>query len=66
MSDNADRAQAQAEWLEQFRVRHVRKHVQRLSDACADCGDLIPAARLTAEPTATRCIDCQTRHERTR
>lgn len=64
--DDADRAQAQAEWLEQFHVRHVRKHVHRLSDACADCGDMIPADRLTAEPTATRCIDCQTRSERTR
>lgn len=64
--DAADRAQAQTEWLEQFRVRHVRKHVQRLSDACTDCGDMIPTARLTAEPTATRCIDCQTRAERTR
>ena len=64
--DAADKAQAQAEWLEQYRVQHRRKHVHRLSDRCTDCGDLIPTARLTAEPTATRCIDCQTRHERTR
>ncbi|WP_345802369.1 TraR/DksA C4-type zinc finger protein [Microbacterium sp. AZCO] len=25
---------------------------------CADCGRAIPAARLEARPTATRCVDC--------
>ncbi len=32
---------------------------------CEDCGAHIPAARLVANPTATRCIACQDRHERT-
>ena len=27
---------------------------------CTDCGVTIPTARLTAYPTAKRCIDCQT------
>lgn len=31
---------------------------------CADCGVDIGFARLTAYPTAARCIDCQTRHEK--
>jgi len=31
---------------------------------CADCGDEIGADRLAAKPGATRCIDCQKRHER--
>jgi len=31
---------------------------------CADCGADIPYSRLNAEPSATRCIACQTRAER--
>jgi len=31
---------------------------------CADCGKEIDADRLEARPGATRCIDCQKRHER--
>ena len=30
---------------------------------CADCGDTISLARLTAQPAATRCAPCQTAHE---
>jgi DnaK suppressor protein len=32
---------------------------------CSDCGGEIAYARLEAFPTATRCIACQTVHERT-
>ena len=32
---------------------------------CTDCGGPIPAARLTAFPTAKRCEPCQRIHERT-
>jgi len=31
---------------------------------CVDCGVDIPTARLHANPTALRCIDCQSRYER--
>ena len=31
---------------------------------CTDCGDKIDAGRLEARPGATRCIDCQAKHER--
>jgi RNA polymerase-binding protein DksA len=32
---------------------------------CSDCGAAIPAARLVASPAATRCIGCQSLHEKT-
>ena len=32
---------------------------------CIDCGGDIGIARLRIEPTATRCIDCQSVHEKT-
>ncbi len=31
---------------------------------CADCEAEIPYARLSANPTAIRCVGCQSRHER--
>jgi DnaK suppressor protein len=33
---------------------------------CTDCGVTIPAARLSAYPTAKRCIGCQTQKEQRR
>jgi RNA polymerase-binding protein DksA len=33
--------------------------------ACVDCGDDIGVKRLNATPVATRCIRCQTHHDRT-
>ena len=35
-----------------------------LLDCCADCGDDIGYQRLSAQPFAVRCLDCQDRHER--
>ncbi|AXF86431.1 hypothetical protein DTO96_102185 [Ephemeroptericola cinctiostellae] len=34
------------------------------SDACGDCGTLIPMARRKAMPNATRCVYCQQVFER--
>ncbi len=31
---------------------------------CDDCGESIPKGRLDAEPTATRCVNCQQDYER--
>lgn len=31
---------------------------------CADCGQPIPYVRLNIEPQATRCVACESRHER--
>lgn len=36
------------------------------SHYCEDCGDEIPEARRIANPEATRCIGCQSGHERGR
>ena len=45
----------------------VEAALQRLRDGsygiCSDCGESIARARLLAYPSATRCIDCQERHE---
>lgn len=30
---------------------------------CIDCGELIPEARLLAQPTARRCLGCQSKAE---
>jgi RNA polymerase-binding transcription factor DksA len=32
---------------------------------CPDCGTEIPFARLSVQPAALRCIDCQRLHEKT-
>lgn len=65
--DATDRAQANLDRaMERFEQRQqVRPSPARLEPTCHDCSDLIPLARLQAEPTATRCIVCQTRHELT-
>lgn len=33
-------------------------HVEGTYGVCGDCGQPIPAARLEARPTATRCVRC--------
>ena len=32
---------------------------------CIDCGQPIPVERLKAQPTALRCVPCQSRYEKT-
>jgi len=43
-------------------LRRIKEHRYAL---CADCGDDIELRRLRAFPTAKRCVDCQSLHERT-
>ncbi len=59
-------------------VRSMTDHAQSLNDVerslesiasgrygeCSDCGCHISYARLTANPTATRCTPCQSQHEK--
>jgi RNA polymerase-binding protein DksA len=49
-------------------LREVEAALARMADgsfgACSDCGGEIQTARLRANPSAARCIGCQTRHER--
>jgi DnaK suppressor protein len=62
--------------LSAARMDHEVRAIQAMENAagrldspdfgvCEDCGANIPAARLIASPTATRCVACQERHEHT-
>ncbi len=48
-------------------LREVEAALVRIADGsygeCTDCGGEVEYARLKANPAATRCIRCQTRHE---
>ena len=70
MADIYDRAQQRdAENLADALAEHQRRAGQVAGPGlshCADCGDEIHAARRAAMPTARRCIDCQSAHEKTR
>ena len=50
-------------------LRMIDSALQRINAGtygdCADCGQTIPLARLEAEPTAERCIQCQELYEKT-
>jgi len=45
----------------------IERALQRMTDGgyglCEDCHGPIPRERLTARPEATRCVECQRRHE---
>ena len=49
-------------------LREVEAALARLREGgygeCADCGAEIEVGRLRANPTATRCLRCQTLHEK--
>jgi len=60
--DLAERARETRE-LEYFEDALERIHGPEFG-VCRDCGRDIPFARLQANPIATRCHDCQERHER--
>lgn len=53
--------------LDEFRaLEAARERMQKGGyGTCSDCGGDIAFERLKAAPTALRCIDCQTRHEKT-
>ncbi len=53
--------------LGEFRaLEAARERMQKGTyGVCEDCGSDIGVERLKASPTATRCIDCQSRHEKT-
>ncbi|MBI3284222.1 MAG: TraR/DksA family transcriptional regulator [Burkholderiales bacterium] len=45
------------EWQALQRAR--ARLAENISDICSECGGPIPYARLQAEPTAERCVACQ-------
>jgi len=50
-------------------LRAIEAALARMADGgygtCDDCGEQIAYERLNAQPTATRCVQCQQVHERT-
>ncbi len=67
--DIADRAQGreeefQASALAAALIRsHETPHVENGVRLCLDCDEELGALRLTANPHAVRCTDCQKHHE---
>lgn len=69
--------EAVANLLSEMDLSQLRREVEEIGDVeaalgrikdgsfgkCTDCGDAIDRERLTAYPTAKRCITCQTRRE---
>jgi|GEM_PF-2675833 len=55
--------------LEQRQIGEVVEAIERIESGdygtCQRCGDLIDNARLEAIPTASRCLDCQSKTETT-
>jgi RNA polymerase-binding protein DksA len=49
-------------------LRAITAALRRVNDGtygyCADCGDEISVERLAAHPSAARCVQCQSKHER--
>lgn len=69
MPDDADRAQDASEIYETAAMQTLAKRRAsffqpvpggRKWRECDDCGKAIPLARMKANPSATRCIRCQT------
>jgi DnaK suppressor protein len=61
-----DSAMAQRHVNEIRAIDHALDQInERSFGLCSDCGGEIAYARLEAFPAATRCISCQTLHERT-
>jgi len=54
--------------LDVIELRAIESALERLHTPdfglCEDCAEEISYARLTANPTALRCLSCQTRRER--
>lgn len=65
LSEN-DREDALREVVENQR-EEIQAALARLDagnyGTCVDCGREIPEARLEARPEASRCVDCQEKHE---
>jgi RNA polymerase-binding protein DksA len=52
---------------DQDELRAIEEARERIGEGtygdCVDCGREIPFERLRAQPTASRCIQCQTKYE---
>lgn len=66
--DEADRTQEISEVYESALLRQRIRNATALPEfrhTCEDCGHVIPARRRKANPSAKRCIECQTIAEET-
>lgn len=66
MADNADRAVAQTEVLDQHRLANRPRLRRRLDPGidCLSCGEEIPEDRRRLLPGCCLCVDCQEDAER--
>jgi DnaK suppressor protein len=70
--DELDRAQAVSEIYEAAAMRTLfnKRKQMPLPDSntevrrCTNCNEIIPRARIEANPNAVRCIGCQTKAEK--
>ncbi|WP_211249603.1 TraR/DksA C4-type zinc finger protein [Microvirgula aerodenitrificans] len=63
--DQFDQAQAlEARHREVALTAHRERAARPSLSHCADCGDAIPEPRRLAAPGCTRCITCQSSHEK--
>lgn len=63
---DVDQAELSRDLLELRELDHaIARLTAREFGSCADCGQEIGFQRLSACPTAIRCLDCQRLHEKT-
>jgi len=61
-----DQAELSRDVVELREIEAARKRfIDGAYGICLDCGADIGFERLQAEPAATRCVECQARHEKT-
>ena len=67
MMDLADQAQVheqgERESALQAQLHRIRSQMPATSPICVDCGQPIDSRRREANPTARRCIECQSSEE---
>lgn len=72
MNDIVDKTQQREEimwdnWRKQRQAGQEQQNSTNISERCCiDCGEIIPLARIKAQPQCVRCIDCQQELEKTR
>lgn len=67
VTDIFDQAQELEQAQREAAIAAAREHVGHGGSYshCEECGEPIPHQRQQAAPGCTRCIDCQSMHERT-
>lgn len=66
MTDIVDRANEQAQRILDEALSNAKLAAPNDTQECIGCDKAIGANRKQAMPSATRCIDCQTKYEKVR